>query len=92
VLANKHYYRSLIDNKSEPVFLSDLDGDILLVNQAGEKFTGYSEDEFTSFSVRDLFFTVKSTPNPFDARHLREFAAEIFWNLKKLRVINFLAP
>jgi len=78
VLANKHYYRSLIDNKSEPVFLSDLDGDILLVNQAGEKFTGYSEDEFTSFSVRDLFFTVKSTPNPFDARHLREFAAEIF--------------
>lgn len=68
----------MIDNKQEPIFLADLDGDILLANPFGEKFTGYSEDELTTFSVRDLFITLKSNPNPFDARHLREFSAEIY--------------
>ncbi len=88
MLANKHYYRSLIDNKSEPAFLSDLDGEILLVNPAGEKFTGYSEDEFSSYSVRELFFTLKNTPNPFDARNLREFSSEIF----VLDALRYLVP
>lgn len=88
MLANKHYYRSLIDNKSEPAFLSDLDGEILLVNPAGEKFSGYSEDEFSSHSVRELFFTLKDTPNPFDARNLREFSSEIFI----LDALRYLVP
>ena len=88
MLANKHYYRSLIDNKSEPAFLSDLDGEILLVNPAGEKFSGYSEDEFSSYSVRELFFTVKNTPNPFDARNIREFSSEIFI----LDALRYLVP
>lgn len=88
MLANKHYYRSLIDNKSEPAFLSDLDGEILLVNPAGEKLTGYSEEEFSSYSVRELFFTLKNTPNPFDARNLREFSSEIF----VLDALRYLVP
>ncbi len=87
MLPNKHYYRSLIDNKQEPTFLADLDGDILLANPSGEKFTGYSEDELTSYSVRDLFFSLKNEPNPFDTRHLREFSSDIFL-IDALRFIN----
>ncbi len=87
MLSNKHYYRSLIDNKQEPTFLADLDGDILLANPSGEKFTGYSEDELTSYSVRDLFITLKNELNPFDTRHLREFSSNIYL-IDALRYIN----
>lgn len=79
VLANQQYYRSLIDFKPEPVFLTDLDGDILLVNKPAEQLSGLSEEECKMSSLRDLFFTLKNETNPFDARQLREFAANMYF-------------
>lgn len=79
VLSNQQYYRSLIDFKPEPVFLTDLDGDILLVNKPAEQFSGLSEEECKLSTLRDLFFTLKNETNPFDARQLREFSANMYF-------------
>jgi len=87
-LSNQQYYRSLIDFKPEPVFLTDLDGDILLVNKPAEQFSGFSEEECKMSSLRDLFFTIKTENNPFDTRQLRDFSAKMYL----LDAQNYLVP
>ncbi len=78
VLTNQQYYRSLIDFKPEPIFLADLDGDILLSNKPGEQLSGFSEEESRMYSMRDLFFSLKDEVNPFDTSQIREFAADMY--------------
>lgn len=87
-MSNQQYYRSLIDFKPEAVFLTDLDGDILLVNKPGEQLSGFSEEECKMSSVRDMFFSLKDTTNPFDTRQLREFSANMYF----LDAHNYLVP
>ena len=77
-MSNEQYYKSLISNKEEPTFLADLDGDILLINQRGEELSGYSEEEITLFSVRDIFITLKNKKNPFNISQIREFSSTIY--------------
>ena len=77
-MANQPYYRSLIDFKPEAIFLTDMDGDILLINKPAEQLSGFTEEECKMYSVRDLFFSLKDESNPFDTRQIREFSANMF--------------
>jgi CheY-like chemotaxis protein/signal transduction histidine kinase len=77
-LANKDYYKTLIENKREAAFLADIEGDLFLLNKKAQLMTGYSEDEIREYHVRDLFVTVKDHENPFDARQFSEFTSRIY--------------
>jgi len=77
-LSNRSYYKSMIDNKLVSAFLADMDGDILLVNSKAEAFTGYSEEEFLSRRLRDVFVTLTGDDNPLDSDNIREFEKELY--------------
>jgi len=47
-------YRSLIDQSVEMVYLHDTEGQILEVNRAAIKWTGYTKEELLSMNVFDL--------------------------------------
>jgi two-component system, cell cycle sensor histidine kinase and response regulator CckA len=47
-------YRTLVNGVSEMLFLHDLEGRIVEVNDAACRVTGYSRDELQSMRVRDL--------------------------------------
>lgn len=87
-LANRQYYRSLIDLKTESAFLVDFDGDILMLNPRFEAFTGYTENDLTEVHVRNIFLTSKDRSNPFDTRQLREFSDELYM----VDPVNYLVP
>ncbi|MCF8295196.1 MAG: PAS domain S-box protein, partial [Bacteroidales bacterium] len=48
------YTRILLDSTSDEIFLSNMQGDILYVNQQACNSLGYSFEEFTHFNVRDI--------------------------------------
>jgi len=77
-LANRSYYKSMIDNKLVSAFLADMDGDILLVNSKAEACTGYSEEEFVGLRLRELFVTLKGDDNPLDSDNIREFQKQLY--------------
>ena len=77
-LANKEYYKTLVDSKKEATFLTDTDGDLFLLNNKAQQLTGYSEEEAKEFHVRDIFITVKNVDNPFDSRQFSEFTTRLF--------------
>ncbi|MEI6436016.1 MAG: response regulator [Bacteroidota bacterium] len=77
-LANKDYYKTLIENKKEATFLADIDGDLFLLNKKAQSLTGYSEDEIRDYHLRDLFVTLKDVENPFDVRQFSEFTTRLF--------------
>lgn len=87
-MANKQYYRTLIEGKRECCFLADFEGDILLINSEFEKFTGYNEAEITEISVRNLFFTLSGISNPMDTRQFSEFNDDFYL----LGSTNYLIP
>ncbi|MBN1291422.1 MAG: PAS domain S-box protein [Candidatus Latescibacteria bacterium] len=47
-------FRALIENLPDSVFVLDLDGKLLIVNQASCLHTGFSQDELLNFSVNDI--------------------------------------
>jgi CheY-like chemotaxis protein len=77
-LANKDYYKTLIENKREATFLADIEGDLFLLNMKAQLLTGHTEEEIKEYHVRDLFVTLKDHENPFDARQFTEFASRMF--------------
>ncbi len=87
-LSNESYYKSLIDNKQESSFLTDMEGEILLVNSKTEEFTGYPSDELTKVNARDVFVTIAGDDNPFDDDNFREFSK----NLYLINSSNYLVP
>lgn len=48
------YTRILLNSTSDEIFLSNMQGDILYVNQQACNSLGYSFEEFTRFNVRDI--------------------------------------
>lgn len=77
-LANKDYYKTLIESKKEASFLSDTDGDLFLLNKKAQQLTGFSEDEIREFHVRDIFVTLRNTENPFDSHQFSEFTSRFY--------------
>lgn len=47
-------FRSLVEQAAEMLFLHDINGDIIDVNNAAEKNTGYSKKELTKMTIFDL--------------------------------------
>lgn len=49
-------FKRLLDFASDAVFVADLNGDYIYVNEKSVQMTGYSYDEFMRMSIRDLSF------------------------------------
>jgi CheY-like chemotaxis protein len=77
-LANRDYYKTLIENKKEATFLCDADGDLFLMNKKAQSMTGLNEEEIRDYHIRDLFVTTKSVKNQLDTRQFSEFTAQLF--------------
>lgn len=77
-LANKDYYKTLIDSKKEATFLADTDGDLFLLNKKAQQLTGFSEEEIREFHIRDIFVSLKNAGNPFDSRQFSEFTSRLY--------------
>ncbi len=52
---NYQKYRALFDQSIDPIYLYELNGRVLEINQAAEKQSGYSKQELTGHSVFKLF-------------------------------------
>jgi PAS domain S-box-containing protein len=48
-------YRSLIEQASDAIFINDINGDFLEVNESACKMLGYTKQELCTMNVRDLF-------------------------------------
>ena len=77
-LANKEYYKTLVEGKKEATFLSDTDGDLFLLNKKAQQLTGFSEEEIRELHVRDIFVTLRNTENPFDSHQFSEFTSRFY--------------
>jgi PAS domain S-box-containing protein len=61
VMQSERRYRDLFDSASEAIFIRDLKGRILEVNQAASDLTGYTVDELATMNIRQYL-----TPASFD--------------------------
>ncbi|MBK9291157.1 MAG: response regulator [Bacteroidetes bacterium] len=71
--SNKPYYRTLIDLKREPCLLADMDGDILIVNQAFVSLAQFAEDELHGNPLRSILLRKQGSEHPLESKVLREF-------------------
>jgi len=55
-----------------------MDGDILLVNSKAEDLTGYPEDDFLNFKLREIFVTLAGYDNHLDSNDIREFSKDLY--------------
>ncbi|MHB8841701.1 MAG: PAS domain S-box protein [Candidatus Aquicultor sp.] len=51
---SENKYRSLIENASDAIFVTDVEGNILEVNKQAEELTGYTKSELLKMNFRDL--------------------------------------
>ncbi|MCF8229313.1 MAG: PAS domain S-box protein [Bacteroidales bacterium] len=54
IASSENKFRSLVEQAAEMLFLHDLDGNIIEVNNAAVKNTGYSKEELLSMTVYDI--------------------------------------
>lgn len=54
-LYNEDKYRSLLEQASEAIFITDGEGSFLEINERASIITGYSKEEFTKMNVAKLF-------------------------------------
>ncbi|MDY0102493.1 MAG: response regulator [Lentimicrobium sp.] len=71
-LANKQYYRSLIQGRREGCLLADIDGEIVLINPVFEAFSGYTEDELAEIKLSEIFLSIEGALNPLAQENLKE--------------------
>jgi PAS domain S-box-containing protein len=65
-------YRNLIEQAPDIIFVVDTEGNLLHVNQTGQKMLGYSEDELCKMKTIDTYPTDEMTVG---RRRLKEFRA-----------------
>jgi len=63
-------YRNLIEQAPDIIFIVDAEGNLLYVNQTGQKMLGYSEDELCKMKTVDTYPTDEMTVG---RRRLKEF-------------------
>ena len=64
LMRSEEKYRTLIEQSVDGVFLHDLEGRILEVNQAALDQTGYSKDELSNLNVLDLHPAISDINQP----------------------------
>lgn len=52
--ASETRYRELFENANDIVFVTDLDGNFISINPAGERLSGYSRDKITPLNVSQV--------------------------------------
>ena len=77
-LANRDYYKTLVESKKDAAFLADTDGDLFLLNKKAQQITGFTEEEIRDYHLRDIFVTFRKSDNPFDSGQFSEFTAKMF--------------
>ena len=77
-LANREYYKTLIEGKKDASFLADADGDLFLLNKDAQLLTGYSEEDIKELHARDIFITIRNIENPFDSKQYSEFSSRFY--------------
>jgi two-component system sensor histidine kinase DegS len=60
LIASEHRYRQLFENAHDPILIHNLEGDVIAVNSAGEKLTGYTSDELLKMNVKQFLSEVSS--------------------------------
>jgi diguanylate cyclase (GGDEF)-like protein/PAS domain S-box-containing protein len=60
--ASEYRYRSVMDQASDGIFITDLKGNYVDVNQAGCEMLGYTREEILHESMQTLIVTDKFTP------------------------------
>ncbi len=70
---NRAYYRTLIDLKKDPCLLADIDGDVLICNQAFAGLSQYSEEELHGVALRSLILKQEGMEHPMDNKVITEF-------------------
>ena len=60
LIASEEKYRELVENANDIVYMLDLDGKILSINNAAEIITGYSQEELLGHNIREIL-TPEST-------------------------------
>lgn len=62
---NEEHLRILFDHAADPIYVSGIDGQLIKVNKAACKATGYTEDELIEMSVLEIDANT-STPEEFN--------------------------
>ncbi len=70
-------YRTIIEQASDGIFISDLEGNYLDVNPNGEQLTGYTKAEILNMTIYDLMPPGDKTVNPPKLKELFEVGAAI---------------
>lgn len=70
--------RLLLDSTSDEIFLSDMQGDIIYVNQQACNSLGYSLEEFLQFNIRDIKSDRYSVKVDKNRELLQEFGELVF--------------
>ncbi|RYY48999.1 MAG: PAS domain S-box protein [Chitinophagaceae bacterium] len=76
-------YRTLIEQASDGIFISNKDGQYLDVNSNGIKMTGYSKDELLELTIYDLMAPGEAENNPVKLDEL--LSGNVVINERKLR-------
>ncbi len=84
LLESEEKYRALVEQSMEMTYLHDLDGNILEVNPASIRHTGYSRDEYSHMNVFDLH--PDKTPNNTILRQWKEWRVGQSVTLEKIHL------
>jgi PAS domain S-box-containing protein len=100
-------YRQLFENAHDAIWLHDLEGNIVAVNQAAEKLTGYSEEELCKMNVksflaedslnlaqqiRSKILNNESVEQPYEQRLFRRDGTEAFIQLATSLILSDNKP
>lgn len=55
LINSEEKYKSLIEQASDAIFINDINGDFLEVNESACKMLGYTKEELCTMNVRDLY-------------------------------------
>ncbi|MCJ7652317.1 MAG: PAS domain S-box protein, partial [Actinobacteria bacterium] len=73
-------FRAIFDSASDAIFINDLEGHFLEVNQAAVEETGYSREELLSLATADIDSPEYAETVPPRIKELREKGAAVFEN------------
>ncbi len=69
---SEYQYRTLFEQASDGIFITDREGNYLDVNTAGCKMVGYSREEILKMNIKDLVGEEGITANPIKYKELKE--------------------
>ncbi|HVU83239.1 MAG TPA: PAS domain S-box protein, partial [Puia sp.] len=65
-------YRILIEEASDAIVISDVDGDILETNDSAAEMLGFDKDQLVGMNIRELYLNTELKDRPFQYKELFE--------------------